>query len=81
MRQLKITKSVTNRASDGLDRYLFEISKVPLISAEEEALLAVQIKAGKQNALHRLVNGNLRFVVSVAKQYQNQGINLSDLIN
>ena len=81
MRQLKITKSVTNRANDGLDRYLSEISKVPLISAEEEALLAVRIKTGDENALHRLVNGNLRFVVSVAKQYQNQGINLADLIN
>jgi len=81
LRQLKITKSITNRASDGLDRYLYEISKVPLISAEEEAILAMEIKAGNENALHRLVNGNLRFVVSVAKQYQNQGINLADLIN
>ncbi len=81
MRQLKITKSITNRANDGLDKYLQEISKVRLISPDEEAALAVRIKLGDQAALDRLVNGNLRFVVSVAKQYQNQGMSLSDLIN
>jgi len=81
LRQLRITKSITNRANDGLDRYLTEISRVPLISPDEEALLAQQIKLGNEDALHSLVNGNLRFVVSVAKQYQNQGMNLADLIN
>ena len=81
LRQLKITKSITNRSNDGLDRYLTEISRVPLISADEEAILAQQIKLGNEDALHSLVNGNLRFVVSVAKQYQNQGMNLADLIN
>ena len=81
MRQLKISKSITNRANDGLDKYLQEISRVRLISPDEEAALAVKIKQGDEAALHRLINGNLRFVVSVAKQYQNQGLNLSDLIN
>jgi len=81
MRQLKISKSITNRANDGLERYLQEISKVSLVSPDEEALLAIRIKEGDEAALHRLINGNLRFVVSVAKQYQNQGMNLSDLIN
>ncbi len=81
MRQLKISKSITNRANDGLERYLQEISKVSLVSADEEAALAIRIKEGDEAALHRLINGNLRFVVSVAKQYQNQGMNLSDLIN
>ena len=81
MRQLLITKKVTDRANDGLDKYLNEIAKMPMITAEEEVSLAVKIKTGDHDALNRLVNGNLRFVVSVAKQYQNQGISLSDLIN
>ena len=81
MRQLKISKSITNRTNDGLDKYLQEISRVRLVSPDEEAALAVKIKQGDEAALHRLINGNLRFVVSVAKQYQNQGLNLSDLIN
>ncbi len=81
MRQLKISKSITNRTNDGLDKYLQEISRVRLVSPDEEAALAVKIKLGDEAALHRLINGNLRFVVSVAKQYQNQGLNLSDLIN
>ncbi len=81
MRQLKITKSITNRESQSLDKYLQEIGKVELLSPEAEVLLAVQIKKGDQRALDRLVKANLRFVVSVAKQYQNQGLSLSDLIN
>jgi RNA polymerase primary sigma factor len=81
MRQLKITKSITNRESQSLEKYLQEIGKVELISAEEEVDLSTQIKAGNQQALDRLVKANLRFVVSVAKQYQNQGLTLSDLIN
>jgi RNA polymerase primary sigma factor len=81
MRQLKITKSITNRESQSLEKYLQEIGKVELISAEEEVNLSTQIKAGDQKALDRLVKANLRFVVSVAKQYQNQGLTLSDLIN
>jgi len=81
MRQLKISKSITNRESESLERYLQEISKVELISSEEEARLAILIKKGDQVALDRLTKANLRFVVSVAKQYQNQGLSLSDLIN
>lgn len=81
MRQLKITKSITNRESASLDKYLHEIGKVELISAEEEVELAGKIKKGDLKALERLVNANLRFVVSVSKQYQNQGLSLSDLIN
>lgn len=81
MRQLKITKSITNRESQSLEKYLQEIGKVELIQPEEEVRLAVQIRAGDQKALDRLVKSNLRFVVSVAKQYQNQGLTLSDLIN
>lgn len=81
MRQLKITKSITNRESQSLEKYLQEIGKVELIQPEEEVRLAVQIRAGDQQALDRLVKSNLRFVVSVAKQYQNQGLTLSDLIN
>ncbi len=81
MRQLKITKSITNRESQSLEKYLQEIGKVILISPEEEALLANRIKDGDEIALHKLVRANLRFVVSVAKQYQNQGLTLSDLIN
>lgn len=81
MRQLKITKSITNRESQSLEKYLQEIGKVVLISPEEEVLLARAIRKGNQKALDRLVGANLRFVVSVAKQYQNQGLTLSDLIN
>jgi RNA polymerase primary sigma factor len=81
MRQLKITKSITNRESQSLEKYLQEIGKVDLLSPEEEVDLAQRIKAGDQIALERLTKANLRFVVSVAKQYQNQGLSLSDLIN
>jgi RNA polymerase primary sigma factor len=81
MRQLKISKSITNRESESLEKYLQEIGRVDLISAEEEVLLATRIKMGDQKAMDRLVRANLRFVVSVAKQYQNQGLTLSDLIN
>jgi RNA polymerase primary sigma factor len=81
MRQLKITKQVTNRDTPSLDKYLQEIGKVDLISPEEEVNLARRIKSGDSDALAILVNANLRFVVSVAKQYQNQGISLPDLIN
>lgn len=81
MRQLKITKQVTNRETKSLDKYLHDISKLSLITAEEEVELAQRIKTGDQVALNKLVNANLRFVVSVAKQYQNQGLKLSDLIN
>ena len=81
MRQLKITKHVTNRETASLDKYLQEIGKVDLITAEEEVELAQRIKAGDQRALEKLTKANLRFVVSVAKQYQNQGLTLPDLIN
>lgn len=81
MRQLKIAKQVTNRESKSLDKYLQDISKIDLITAEEEVELAQKIKNGNQRALEMLVNANLRFVVSVAKQYQNQGLTLPDLIN
>ena len=81
MRQLKITKSITNRESASLDKYLQEIGKYELISVEEEVELAQRIKRGDQSAIEKLTKANLRFVVSVAKQYQNQGLNLPDLIN
>lgn len=81
MRQLKITKQVTNRETASLDKYLQEIGKVDLITADEEVELAQRIKAGDQCALEKLTKANLRFVVSVAKQYQNQGLTLPDLIN
>lgn len=81
MRQLKITKQVTNRETASLDKYLQEIGKVDLITAEEEVELAQRIKAGDRVALEKLTKANLRFVVSVAKQYQNQGLSLPDLIN
>ncbi|MFB2120020.1 RNA polymerase sigma factor RpoD/SigA [Parapedobacter sp. 2B3] len=81
MRQLKITQSITNRESQSLDKYLHEIGKVDLITAEEEVVLAQKIREGDQAALERLTKTNLRFVVSVAKQYQNQGLTLGDLIN
>lgn len=81
MRQLKITKQVTNRETASLDKYLQEIGKVDLISADEEVELAQMIRNGDKEALEKLTKANLRFVVSVAKQYQNQGLNLPDLIN
>ena len=81
MRQLKITKQVTNRETASLDKYLQEIGKVELITADEEVELAQRIKAGDQRALEKLTKANLRFVVSVSKQYQNQGLTLPDLIN
>ena len=79
MRQLKITKSITNRESQSLEKYLQEIGKVDLITADEEVQLAIKIKEGNQAASEKLAKANLRFVVSVAKQYQNQGLSLSDL--
>ncbi|MBS2099125.1 sigma-70 family RNA polymerase sigma factor [Carboxylicivirga linearis] len=81
MRQLKITKQVTNRETPSLDKYLHEIGKVRLLTAEEEVSLAKKIKTGDNKALEQLINSNLRFVVSVSKQYQNQGLSLPDLIN
>src|SRR3989339_773824 len=81
MRQLKITKQVTNRETASLDKYLQEIGKVELITADEEVLLAQRIKQGDRAALEKLAKANLRFVVSVSKQYQNQGLSLPDLIN
>jgi RNA polymerase primary sigma factor len=81
MRQLKISKSITNRESQSLEKYLQEIARVDLLSADEEVQLAVKIRQGDQRALDRLTKANLRFVVSVAKQYQNQGLSLPDLIN
>ncbi|MCK0108547.1 RNA polymerase sigma factor RpoD/SigA [Flavobacteriaceae bacterium S0825] len=81
MRQLKITKQVTNRESKSLDKYLQDIGKIQLITAEEEVELAQKIRAGDQDALDKLTTANLRFVVSVSKQYQNQGLSLPDLIN
>ena len=81
MRQLKISKQFTNRENKSLDKYLNEISKVEMITPSEEVELAIRIKKGDQRALEKLVNANLRFVVSVAKQYQNQGLTLGDLIN
>jgi RNA polymerase primary sigma factor len=81
MRQLKIVKSITNRESQSLEKYLQDIGKEGLITAEEEVILAQKIRAGDQAALDRLTKANLRFVVSVSKQYQNQGLSLPDLIN
>jgi RNA polymerase primary sigma factor len=81
MRQLKITKQVTNRETASLDKYLQEIGKVELITAEEEVILAQRIRQGDQASLEKLTKANLRFVVSVSKQYQNQGLSLPDLIN
>ena len=81
MRQLKITKSITNRESESLEKYLQEIGKEEMISVEEEVELAQRIRKGDHEALERLTKANLRFVVSVAKQYQNQGLSLADLIN
>ena len=81
MRQLKISRQFTNRENKSLDKYLSDISRVPMINAEEEVELAQRIREGDQAALERLVNANLRFVVSVSKQYQNQGLSLPDLIN
>jgi RNA polymerase primary sigma factor len=81
MRQLKITNRITNRESVALDKYLNDIGKIDMLNADQEADLARKIKAGDHDALERLTKGNLRFVVSVAKQYQNHGLSLSDLIN
>jgi RNA polymerase primary sigma factor len=81
MRQLKIIKQVTNRDDTSIDKYLNEISKIKLITAEEEVDLAIRIHKGDLNARDRLINANLRFVISVSKQYQNQGLSLADLIN
>ena len=81
MKQLKISKQITNRESQSLDKYLQEIGKVSLLTADEEVTLAQKIKQGDRQALERLTKSNLRFVVSVAKQYQNQGLSLGDLIN
>src|SRR3989344_2296671 len=81
MRQLKISKSITNRQTESLDKYLSEIGHEGLITAEEEVVLAQKIRKGDSKALDKLVRANLRFVISVAKQYQNQGLSLSDLIN
>ena len=81
MRQFKINNQVTNRENSFLDKYLYEIAKIKLITAEEEADLAIRIHKGDLNARDRLINANLRFVISVAKQYQNLGLSLADLIN
>ena len=81
MRQLKISKQITNRESQSLDKYLQEIGKVSLVSIDEEVDLAQRIREGDQMALEKLTKANLRFVVSVSKQYQNQGLTLGDLIN
>lgn len=81
MRQLKITRQITNRETASLDMYLHDIGRVDMISADEEAILAARIRQGDQVALDKLVKANLRFVVSVSKQYQNQGLSLPDLIN
>ena len=81
MRQLKIIKQVTNRDTQSLEKYLHEIGKVNLITADEEVVLAQKIKQGDLDALDQLTRANLRFVVSVSKQYQNQGLSLQDLIN
>src|SRR5207237_10079636 len=81
MRQLKIATQITNRDSQEVEKYLQEISKISMITPEEETVLAQRIKMGDQRALDKLVQANLRFVVSVAKQYQHQGLSLSDLIN
>ena len=81
MRQLKISKSITNRSDKSLDKYLQDISREEMITAEEEVRLAIQIKEGDEKAKEKLVRANLRFVVSVSKQYQNQGLTLPDLIN
>jgi len=81
MRQLKIAQQVTNRDAISLDKYLHEIGRYDLIKAEEEVELARRIKKGDKDALERLIKANLRFVVSVAKQYQHQGVALPDLIN
>ncbi len=81
MRQLKITNKITNRESLALEKYLNDIGRIDLLTADEEAELAGRIRNGDREALDRLTRANLRFVVSVAKQYQNQGLSLSDLIN
>ena len=81
MRSLKIEKSITNRASQSIDKYLQDISRLDMVTMEEEVILAQKIRGGDKDALQKLVTANLRFVVSVAKQYQNYGLSLPDLIN
>src|SRR6201747_2636578 len=81
MRQLKISESITNRESASLNQYLSDIARIPMVTPQEEVILTQKIREGDQAALERLVNANLRFVVSVSKQYQNQGLTLGDLIN
>ena len=81
MRQLKITKQITQRNEESISRYFQEINKISMITAEEEAQLSIRIKNGDEVALEKLVTANLRFVISVAKQYQNQGLAFPDLIN
>src|SRR4051812_48725483 len=81
MRQLRISRSITSRESESLDKYLREINKIQMVSAEEEARLFTQVRNGEKSALDALTKANLRFVVSVAKQYQGQGLSLADLIN
>ncbi|NOT37953.1 MAG: RNA polymerase sigma factor RpoD/SigA [Saprospiraceae bacterium] len=81
MRQLKISQKITSRESEGLEKYLLEVGRIPMLTPEEEVSLAKKIKTGDEIALKTMVNGNLRFVVSVAKQYQNNGLSLNDLIN
>src|SRR5574344_2744179 len=81
MRQLKIAKSITNREIGSLDKFLQDVGREEMVSAEEEVLLAQRIRNGDQEALDKLIKANLRFVISVAKQYQNQGLSLPDLIN
>ena len=81
MRQLMITKSITNRQTKSLDKYLKDISKIELITVDEEIKLAQRIKKGDETAFNKLIKANLRFVISVAKQYQNRGLSLPDLIN
>ncbi|MCC6816895.1 MAG: RNA polymerase sigma factor RpoD/SigA [Saprospiraceae bacterium] len=81
MRQLKISQKITSRESEGLEKYLLEVGRIPMLTPEEEVSLTKKIKSGDDNALKQMVNSNLRFVVSVAKQYQNNGLSLNDLIN
>src|SRR5665647_2448431 len=81
MRQLKIIRQITNREDLSIDKYLDEISRIKLITPEEEVDLAIRIHKGDLNARDRLINANLRFVISVSKQYQNQGLSLADIIN
>ena len=81
MKQIKITSKITSRDSQSIEKYLSEISKLPLLTEEQEVILAKKVREGDEQAMEQLIKANLRFVVSVAKQYQNQGISLNDLIN